>query len=339
MSELTRWAPPKAKPDLRRTTQSRVLISLAPPLPSGSAAGSGRIRLRSTAIGGPVVQGSSLFLRPAQSRKVELRQPARSRILTRFEALVFSAAGSGRVRLRSRAFGAEVQTIFFFLGQAQGERVSTEPKRLGSRLFLPEVAAVPSAAASGRIRLRATAVGQVQIAASGRIRLRSGAFGSTPPQSATGSGHLRLRSTVAGRVIATTVGRLRLRSRAIPIARIPGSGRVRLRSTAVGITFAARPGSGRLRLRSKAIGQVRATASGRLRLRSTAVARVRGVASGRVRLRSQARRAPLIPDGKPVADPQARDLALVGAAVSNPAQGEAFVTATSGDAILTPVDG
>jgi len=43
--------------------------------------------------------------------------------------------------------------------------------------------------------------------------------------------------------------------------------------------------------------------------------------------------------GKPVSDPQARDLALAGGAVSSGTQGEAVLASGSGDAILTPVDG
>jgi hypothetical protein len=43
--------------------------------------------------------------------------------------------------------------------------------------------------------------------------------------------------------------------------------------------------------------------------------------------------------GKPVADPQARDLAAAGGAVVSGTQGEAVLASSSGDAILTPVDG
>jgi hypothetical protein len=43
--------------------------------------------------------------------------------------------------------------------------------------------------------------------------------------------------------------------------------------------------------------------------------------------------------GKPVADPKAIDLAFAGDAKLSETRGEAVLVGTSGDAILTPVDG
>jgi hypothetical protein len=271
-----------------------------PVVEAQSAAGSSRIRLRSSATG---VSGISVMAfggqRQGDQVAPELKQLGSRLYQPAVAAGPQSAPASGRIKLRSQA-----------LGRAQ-------------------------IAALGRIRLRSRAFGSPppqSAVGSGRIRIRSSVVGKVL---ALGVGRLRLRSRTLARAQIPAQSRVRLRSRAFGAAGVvpapPATGRIRLRSRAVGVLIPTAPAHGHIRLRSRALARVLGAGHGRIRLRSQAIPRATksGQAQGRIRLYSRAVSTVLNP-GLPVADPEG---------VLTATQGEAVLVGESGHGILTPVSG
>jgi len=193
----------------------------------------------------------------------------------------------------------------------------------------------------GRIKLRSTAAGLGigSAAANGRIKGRGTAFGSTPPVNAPpAAGRFKARGSASGLGIGIGIGQARFKARGsasgLRTAFGTGHGRLKARGTAFGVTGAvsAPPAAGRLKTRGTATGlrTALATAHGRLKGRGIAIPNQIAFASAKGFIHVRGKAVVFIEGaGLPVADPQAQDIAT---------SGDAFVTVTSGDAILMPVD-
>ncbi len=193
-------------------------------------------------------------------------------------------------------------------------------------------AAAPSAAAIGRVHVRATASAlKIGIApAVGRTHIR-GTATAIAIKTATATGRVHLRATAVGAAVgaplsASALGRIHVRSTAtgIKIGTASAVGRGHVRGIASGIAIKQAAGIGRAHVRGAASALAIQKASGLGRLH------VRAVASGGVF-------SALF--GKPVADPLAEWTGTQGDAILTAVAGDAILTAVAGDAVLEPGEG